>query len=292
MTLTYVYCLVRSPRRPATRGVPPGMPGSDGVRVIDAGARLWAVVSSVAAEAYGESALASGMQDLEWVGGRAMAHEAVVEHFLGAAAVLPMQLFTLFTSDARALAHVARDRRRIDTILTRLEGQVEWGVRLSFDEQAARAAVEQQHGRASGAEGDRAAVSGAAYLVRKRDLLDVTRGQLTAAQAEADRVYQALARAATDARRRAATEQAMPGSRLLLDAAFLVPARAATSFRTAVRRQARALDKAAVVASVTGPWPAYNFIDAPLRRRPASAAAARRVTPAPRPRRSAARPRR
>ena len=280
MTLTYVYCLVRSPRRPSMRGVPPGMPGAEGVRVVDAGAGVWAVVSSVPSGGYDEAALAAGLQDLDWVGGRAMVHEAVVEHFLGAPAVLPMQLFTLFTSDQRALAHVARDRRRIDAILARLEGQVEWGVRLSFDEAAVRDAVERQHG-AGGARRDRAAVSGAAYLARKRDLLDVARGQLAAARTGADRLYRTLARAAADARRRTATEQAVPGSRLLLDAAFLVPARAAKAFRTLLRREARALEASGIMASMTGPWPAYNFIDA-TGRRPAASRGTRRAAPAPR----------
>ena len=64
---------------------------------------------------YGEAALARGLQNLDWVGRRAMAHEAVVEHFLPAPAVLPMQLFTLFTSDERALEHVAQRPRGAST---------------------------------------------------------------------------------------------------------------------------------------------------------------------------------
>ena len=254
--LTYVYCLIRSTRRPALRGVPPGMPGSAAVRALDAGGGVWAIVSTVSAREYNEQALAAGLPNLDWVGRRAMAHEGVVEHFLTAAAVLPMQLFTIFTSDERALEHVARDRSRIDPILARIERQLEWGLRLTFDEQAARDAVET---RASG----KTDASGASYLARKRDLLNVTRVQLTEAKAEADRLYRAMTRAATEARRRTATEQAAPGSRLLLDAAFLVPTRRAGAFRAALRQNARKLGAAGIVVSLTGPWPPYNFIDAP-----------------------------
>ena len=39
--------------------------------------------------------------------------------------------------------------------------------------------------------------TGAGYLARKRDLLDVTRVQFTAARAEADRLYRAMSRDAT-----------------------------------------------------------------------------------------------
>ena len=56
-------------------------------------------------------------------------------------------------------------------------------------------------------------------------------------------------------------EQAAPGSRLLLDAAFLVPRRRATAFRSALKKNARLLDAPGVVVSMTGPWPPYNFIE-------------------------------
>jgi hypothetical protein len=251
MTLTYVYCLVRNPRRPAWRGVPAGMSGSREVRLLEAGDGLWLAASSVPEKEYAEAALQKGLQNLDWVGRRAMEHEAVVEHFLPAAAVLPMQLFTLFVSDERAVAHVTKDRRRIATILDRVEGQVEWGLRLTWDEQAARDSVEKTHKRPA---------SGSDYLARKKNLLDVNRVQLTAARADADRVYKSMVREATAASRRTSTEQAAPGSRLLLDAAFLVPARKAAAFRSAVRRHTRALGRSGIAASLTGPWPAYNFI--------------------------------
>lgn len=250
-TLTYVYCLVRCARRPALRDLPAGMSGGSDLRLLPAGDGLWLVASSVPGKEYGEAALQRGLQNLDWVGRRAMEHEAVVEHFLTAPAVLPMQLFTMFTADERAVEHVTRDRRRIARILERIEGQVEWGLRLTWDEQGVRAQVERAHARPA---------SGVDYLARKRDLLDVNRLQLAAARAEANRVYKAMTTAATAARRRSTTEKAAPGSRLLLDAAFLVPRRQAGAFRAALRRHTKALRAAGVIAALTGPWPPYNFI--------------------------------
>lgn len=249
-SLTYVYCLIRSARPPSLRGLPDGLPGASAPRALDLGNGLRAIVASVPATEYDEAALARGLQDIDWVGGRAMAHEAVVEHFLSARAVLPMQLFTLFTSDQRVVAHVSRNRARIERILARIDGQLEWGLRLTLDEKAALAPA-----RTARAEG-----SGSAYLTRKRDLLDVARARLREAKTEADRLYRTLSQEAADARRRPATEQAAPGSRLLLDAAFLVPARRTASFRAALRRAARTLQASGIVVSLTGPWPPYNFV--------------------------------
>lgn len=253
--MTYLYCLVRSARKPVIRRRRPGLPSARAVRAVDAGAGLWLIVSDVDASGYGEGAIAAGLKDLDWVSRCAMGHEAVVEQFLSKSALLPMQMFTIFTSDERALAHVARDRRRIERILRRVAGNVEWGVRVTWDEQAVRGAVEQAHARRDG-EPRR---SGSAYLTRKRDLLDVSRTQLAKARAEATTFHRSLTRHARDAVRRTATEQAAAGSRLLLDAAYLVPSARAAAFRAAVRQRARKLAASGVSTMLTGPWPPYNF---------------------------------
>jgi len=267
--LTYVYCLVKRPRRPSLRTAPPGIGGGE-VRALDAGDGVWLIVTTVPESAYGEAALALGLQNLDWVGRQAITHETIVERFLTAPAVLPMQLFTLFTSDERALQHVRRDRRRINTILTRLERQVEWGLRLTLDEKAppsprpragGRRALDQaERSRRTAADGR----VGTAYLAHKREQLDVVRTRLADATADADRLYRTVARAATAAVRRAATE-AVPGSRLVLDAAFLVPRQRAAAFRALVRRHGRPLSAAGLAVSLTGPWPPYNFIDSRAR---------------------------
>jgi hypothetical protein len=250
--LTYVFGLVRSTRKPNTARLVAGLPGAGELRVEAAWPQTWLIAASVPARDYAADALAKGMQNLDWVARRAMAHETVIEHFLSAPAVLPMQLFTLFTSDERALEHVRADRRRIDRILRRIERQHEWGVRLTWDEKAVR--------DLAAARGAKAPATGAAYLSHKRDLRDVTRVQLVEAKAEANRLFRAMTKEATDARRRTSLERAAAGSRLLLDAAFLVPVKRATAFRAALRKQTRAFQSPGIVVSVTGPWPPYNFI--------------------------------
>ena len=257
--LTYVYCLVRAVRRPSLRGVPDAMPGSEGVRLLElpetpsrrGAQREWLVVSSVPEAMYGEDALQHRLQDLEWIGPRGLAHEAVIEHFLSADAVLPMQLFTLFKSDARAVEHIVRNSRRIGRILLRIERQVEWGLRLMWDPGSLETPKQPR---------PRRIVSGAAYLVRKRNQRDQSRAVLQRARADASRLYRVIAGKASEARRRNDIERSAPGSRLLLDAAFLVPARRTKAFQAAVRRHAGVLERAGISVALTGPWPPYNFI--------------------------------
>jgi len=79
-SLCYVYCLVLNTRRPTIgkRLKAVGVPGSSGARAVAAGDNLWLIVANVPADDYGEAALARGLQNLDWVGRRAVAHEAVV----------------------------------------------------------------------------------------------------------------------------------------------------------------------------------------------------------------------
>jgi hypothetical protein len=225
------------------------MPGGSDLRAIETDDGLWAIVQSVSASEYGEEALTRGLQNLDWVGPRAIAHERVVERFLSAPALLPMQLFTLFTSDARVVEHVRTDRARINRILKRIGKKVEWGLRLAFNEQLVRERA-----------GKRVARSGAEFLARKRDILDVNRMRLADARKRADRLYEAVGKHAAASRRRTSMERAAPGSRLLLDAAFLVALTRRAAFKAAIRRHTRDLRGSGIEVTLTGPWPAYNFI--------------------------------
>lgn len=254
--LTYLYCLVASARKPRLAGVPAGVPGTGPVRAIGAGRGLWLIVADAGEAELGEAALDNGISNLDWVSRRAMGHERVVEHFLAAAAVIPMQLFTIFTSDDRALAHVAKSRARINRAVARIRGHHEWGLRVTWDEQAARKAVEASHVPRAKAGGQ----GGAAYLARKRDLRDIGRIQIADARKTAATLFRRMSKEATAASRHTETEQAAPGSRLLLSAAFLVPVKKSAAFRNALKKQMESVGGHGLMISLSGPWPAYNFI--------------------------------
>jgi hypothetical protein len=141
-------------------------------------------------------------------------------------------------------------------VLRRITGRHEWGLRLTWDERAAQQAVRRAQRQASSG----GTPSGAAYLSRKSEQLGASRVQLEEARTAATKLFRAMAKEADDSRRRTSTEQAAPGSRLLLDAAFLVPAAEGSAFRRLLRREQKQLEQRGVAVSLTGPWPPYNFI--------------------------------
>jgi hypothetical protein len=254
-TLTYVYCLVAAKRRPSASRRPKGLAGLGPVRLLQVDKRsLWAVVADAPEKLYGEKAVNSGLRDLDWVSRAAVAHEAVVESFLGSSAVLPMKLFTLFGSDQRALDYIDAERARIDAALDRVAGHDEWGVRVALDR--AKAAT----GSASSRRRDAGADSGARYLLRKKAQRDATAELASHAREVVADLYDRLAAVASAARRRPAAEMPADGSPLLLDAAFLVPRSRATRFSAAVRSQAKTLTPQGYGIALSGPWPPYSFM--------------------------------
>jgi hypothetical protein len=253
---TYLYCLVRSPQQPALDGAPPGLPGLSPPRALDVGGGLWLIAASAPLAGYGGEEIQRRLADLSWVSDRALAHEAVVEHVAdaGAGTVLPMKLFTLFASDQRARAHIAGSRERLDRGLDRVEGRVEWGVRIRLDDARARevlAAEARQEGTAG---------SGKAFLLRKKLEQDATRELAARLRAEVDTAFAELAAEAAEAVRREPAAPPDAGGRLLLDAAFLVAGERGAAFEAAVERCAGRLAPRGCDLTLTGPWPPYNFV--------------------------------
>jgi hypothetical protein len=250
-TVTYVYCVVKTGSgKPVLGKAPRGLPGAAAPRLLEVGGGYDAVVASAPLARFSAEAIEARLRDLEWVAACGAAHEAVVEHGGRRGTVVPMKLFTIFSSDERARAHVAKMRRTLDRVVARIAGCEEWGLRVLFDE--ARAA-ERATARAP------APATGAAFLQRKKDLGDAKRRLANVAQGEVEDLYRRLARTVKKAVRRAPPSRELAG-RVLLDAAFLVPHANAKTFRAAVTGAAKGLAKGGYHVTLTGPWPAYSFV--------------------------------
>lgn len=257
----YVYCVLKASRRPSTAQAPAGIPQGSAPEVLDMSGSLWLIVSEVPLAVYGPDAIEPKLRDLDWVARVALAHESVIEHFARArnAAVVPMKLFTMFSSPARAIQDVGRRRRALQATMRRIEGCEEWGVRIT---RASEAPVASSEGRGSS---DAAKGAGAAFLSARKAARDAAQDARRAASRAAAGVFSRLSAVAKDARLRASSNE--PGTNPpILEAAFLVPARARARFSVAARRQAASCAAAGAQMTLSGPWPAYNFVSAEDRR--------------------------
>ena len=278
MSSTYVYCVVASARRPRLTRVPRGLDGAGEVRLLDVDRGLFAVVADAPSKRFSEGAINRHLADLDWVSRAAVRHEAVVEHFIDAGAVLPMKLFTIFASDERAVRHLCAERSRLAAAARRVASHQEWGLRVLLDRAKAGAVIatdlagggRTDHGRvvarrtggtlAVRPRGGSESATGLAYLSRKKAHRDASLALSTRARQTMSSLYDRLARHARLARRRTSMESIAHGGALLLDAAFLVRRSRTEVFRALAAKEARALAPHGYAVTLTGPWPPYTFV--------------------------------
>ena len=253
-TAVYLYCVVRAARRPSLGRVPAGLPGGSRPDAHRVSASLWLVTAEVPLDIYGPEELSSRLRDLDWVSEAALAHEAVVEHFsrVRGAVVVPMKLFTMFSSLEKAIADTAAGKSAIERAMRHIAGSEEWGVRIT-----------RRPGVAVPASGKAAArVTGAAFLAAKKEARDASVQRRATSLAAADQAFNRLMRCAKDSQQRPRRQE--PGTNPpILEAAFLVKTTARVRFKTEAKRQAVLCASAGADMTLTGPWPAYNFIGAP-----------------------------
>jgi hypothetical protein len=146
--------------------------------------------------------------------------------------------------------HVQSDGARIRRLLKRVEGKVEWGFGSRSRESGACKDVEPSGHERHGISREKTRHAG-----------DQPHASARGASA-ADRVYKSMSRSSPPRSGARAWNGRRRVSRLLLDAAFLVPAgkEPRVSIGGSVE-QTRGLRALGIAVSLTGPWPPYNFIE-------------------------------
>ncbi len=249
-TAIYLYCVIKAARRPSLARVPAGLTGASAPEAHQVSPSLWLIASQVPLAIYGAPELEARLRDLDWVSRTALAHEAVVEYFARArgTVVIPAKLFTMFSTEARAIDDVARRRVSIDRVVKRIAGCEEWGIRITRRTSPPTPAVPESR-----------PTSGSAFLAAKKAARDAVVKARSEAAAAAEETFRRLAHVSREATQRDRRQE--PGTNPpILEAAFLVKATGVTRFKAEARRQTDACAAAGADMTITGPWPAYNFI--------------------------------
>ena len=249
---TYVYCVAKSDRKPRLTRAPRGVPGAGPTRVLEGPGSTWIVAAGVPLDRYSASAINSRLKDLEWVSERALAHEAVVEFFARTLDVIPLKLFTIFADDERARAQVG-SAQALAAVFRRIGGCAEWSVRLS----CSPASAAEERAQPAGTRSRRQAETGTSFLKRKKTQRDEVHQAALAARAAVEQVFERLGALAKDAVKKPSD---LPGSHLVLDAAFLVARSRQRAFEREVAKLSASLSKGGCELVLSGPWPPYHFV--------------------------------
>ncbi|MGN9776007.1 GvpL/GvpF family gas vesicle protein [Micromonospora sp. H33] len=226
-----------------------GMTGTP-VRAVRA-AGLAAVVSAAPLSEYGEEPLRRNLEDLAWLERAARTHHAVVAALARTGPVVPARLATVHHDDERVAALLTARRDELAAVLDRLTGREEWGVKGYLVPGAAPvAATAPESGGA-----------GAAYLRRRRAQLTAREEGQRVAGAAAAAVHDALAGHAVAARRHPPQDRRLSGAPtpMVLNGAYLVDTADLPGFTALVGELGERHPELRL--ELTGPWPAYSFVD-------------------------------
>ncbi|MEU4925422.1 GvpL/GvpF family gas vesicle protein [Streptomyces yokosukanensis] len=182
---------------------------------------LIAVVSTVPEADFGEEALQAHLEDVDWLAVTVRAHQGVIDALTTVTTPLPLRLGTVCPDDSAVRGMIETHGDDFRRVLDRLEGRVEWGVKLILEPEPAESAP--------------------------------------LAQAFARSLHERLSRHAEASRLHAPRmpAPAVPPGRNLLDAAYLVSRAHSEEF---VELVDRTRDEApGVRVELTGPWAAYSF---------------------------------
>jgi hypothetical protein len=243
-TLLYVYCAVEGtpgdlPAATMPHGAPP--------RTLRLGDQVSLIVADVPRAVYAPEVLEPKLADLDWVSAAGAAHHAIVDALAdGGLTVLPFRLFTIFSSDAKALSILEGRRQEMAHVFERIRGRQEWVLRIGKPDPSR---VQQETSLPA------PKTSGTNFLQAKADARRASAARATRVKEDAAAAFSALQQLAEVATSRPVDA----AGTLLLDAAFLVTPSSVETMRATLTREAQRLLQDGCTVSLTGPWPPYSF---------------------------------
>ncbi|MGW2598184.1 GvpL/GvpF family gas vesicle protein [Streptomyces klenkii] len=264
--LLYAYAVTRDD----------GAPGADGLETLTGVAGepvrpvrhlgLTTLVGPVPAAGFDEAALRASLEDITWLEKTARAHQRVIDAVsAGGACVLPLRLATVYRDETGVRRMLADRHAQLGAALDRLDGCVEWGVKIHAIGSAAQApaATATATGSRSGTgpPAPRAAMSGRDYL-RSRSAARHADEEEARREDEAARGIHAALTALAEQTRIYPPRQgplAGPSGRNVLNAAYLVRRESGGRFTSAVAGLADQVSEDGVRLELTGPWAPYSF---------------------------------
>ncbi|MPY57310.1 GvpL/GvpF family gas vesicle protein [Streptomyces spongiae] len=243
--LRYVYAVCR-PFGAALQSQLTGVAGAPPKLLSHHG--LIAVLSEVPERDFAEGPLKAHLEDLDWLTDTARAHQGVIDALTAVTTPLPLRLGTVFRDDSGVRVMMETREEAFGRTLDRLEGRVEWGVKVYLDTEAAETARPPEK-----------AASGRDYLRQRRMRNRSHEDMWEKAETFARRLHETLSGRAEDFRLHAPQNPTLSGfaGRNVLNAAYLVPRGKSEEFVEAVDRTKD--DVPGLRVELTGPWAAYSF---------------------------------
>lgn len=257
--LVYVYGVV--PETFDVTGAPPGLDDA-AVRVIKSGG-FAALASSVAQGSYTPTAIESRSSDVSWLSPRAQAHDRVLTWAQERDVVLPLPIFSLWANADSVTRSLAGQRDRITTLMRRVSGADEFGLRVHRRDDVLLASLESIDPEAAALRAQAQAASPGQRYLLERKLAEYGKTAVkSAGQRFAREIHERLRALAREAIARPLTPDStrVDDATMILNGAFLVERKRFDDFRAVVGTLMTEYGGKGLAFDFTGPWPPYHFV--------------------------------
>jgi hypothetical protein len=225
-------------------GIAPADAALDGLEVVSEHG-LAAIVGRVDLAEFGQEALRRNLENRAWLEQAVASHDDVLSRVVGAASLVPFRFGTVFHDEAGVREMLREREAELRRALDRLRGHVELGVKVFLVDTAQGEETKPATGRE--------------YLLQKQRARDAASTVQAEAFEHVRALHEHLASLADGARVNPPQPSELSGRQepMLLNGAYLVRSDEQPEFVAAAEDHA----DGRVEVVVTGPWPAYNFVE-------------------------------
>jgi len=252
----YLFCLGWSGQAPPLKGF--GISGNE-LLFHENFRDVTAVVCTASLDDYIGLSAEEKLQDLAWVGPRALRHEQVIEEVMQHSPVLPARFGTLFSSRDRLLKLMQNNYVKIDEFLTDTSDKEEWAVKCAFSRSDAKKRLLSEK-LAVMSENLQAMSPGLRYFKERQIVAEVDKGLSRWLAGVCGAVEKELKALAADSAKRSVIKALEDDTmEVMANWAFLVSGDAVQTLEATIERWNEELSEQGIVFKCSGPWPPYTF---------------------------------
>jgi hypothetical protein len=260
-SLWYVYGIV--PGDTSMTSIPGGI--DDAGVAIERMSGVAALVSVLDGEDYSPEAIEHASGDVEWLSPRAVAHDRVLTWASDHGAVIPLPMFSLFSSEDAVHRMLSDRASRLGRTLSRVAEGREYALRVyRIDAELAPAVVGLSQRLSEMARTAGAASAGQRYLLERKLEAEKRTEMRSVTRQIVDEIIDDLSRFAIRVQRspipKTASNDQARGT-LVLNAAYLIAPSGFEAFQRTLSTLVERHGAHGFRFDFTGPWPPYHFVD-------------------------------
>jgi len=252
----YLFCLACSGEVPPLEGA--GISGSE--RLFQEDFRdVTAVVCNVQLDEFVGSSADQRLQELAWVGPRALQHEQVIEEVMQYSPVLPARFGTLFSSRESLQGLLENNHSQIGQFLVHMRDKEEWAVKCILSRATAKQRLLSE--KLSKLQKDLDSTPpGMRYFKERQVMAEVDKALSRWLAEVCNAVAEKLKVFSVDSKKRGLVQAPEDNSmEMVANWAFLVGRSVVQNFKAMVDKANRDHNDQGLFFRCSGPWPPYTF---------------------------------